>query len=346
MNTMAEHHNLRDQALLDRAAQALRDTVGWALEVDELEPLGADAKVHFRGTNGACHGPWYVEIKRTLQQRPLAALVAKLKHNPDPILLVTEYANPRQAEILRDLRQPFLDAAGNIYVEQDDLFLYVTGRRKLDGHDPHRARRAFRPTELKLILLFLCDAEALNAPYRELAERAGIALGNVAQAIKALEAQHYLVRQTRRDRRLTNRRELLDRWVTDYIARLRPAITLGRYQGRKPAWWRAAKLTPKQAQWGGEVAAAHWTRYLKPGTATLYVAGNPAKLLAKHGLARDRDGDTEILTRFWPADLDDDARYVPRVIAYADLLAIGGARTMEAATELFEAELAADFPQS
>lgn len=342
---MVGHHNPQDQGLFNRAAQALQDVVGWTVEVTELEPARADAKVHFRAANGTCHGPWYVEIKRTLQQRPLAALAAQLKQGPAPILMVTDYVNTRQAETLRDLRQPFMDTAGNMYLEQDNLFVYVTGRRRAAGYDPHRARRAFRPTELKLILLFLCDAKTLNAPYRELAERAGIALGNVAQAIKALEAQRYLVRPTRRDRRIIDRRELLARWVTDYIARLRPALVLGRYQARKPAWWKTARLTPRQAQWGGEIAAAHWTQYLKPGTATLYVDGNPAKLLAKHGLARDLEGDTEILKRFWPADLDGDGGYVPPIIAYADLLAIGRGRTMETATELFETKLAADIAQ-
>ncbi|MGI9303029.1 MAG: type IV toxin-antitoxin system AbiEi family antitoxin [Gammaproteobacteria bacterium] len=333
----------RARGLLDRAEEALLATTALRLDAQDLEE-GADTKAYLRRPDGTRHGPWYLDIKRSLQQRPLAALAAQIKHGPQPGLLVTEHVNPHQADTLRELNLPFIDTAGNAFVQDTDLYVYVTGRRRPDGYDPRREGRAFRPTELKLVLLFLCDPDALNTPYRALAARADIALGNVAQTVRVLEAQRYLVRPTRRERRLANRRELLDRWVTDYIARLRPGLVLGRYEARKPRWWGDVDLQSYGGRWGGEIAAAHWTRYLKPATATVYIDDNPAMLLLERGLVKNAEGDTELLRRFWPSDLETEEGFVPPPIAYADLLAIGGARNMETATELFEAQLAPHFP--
>lgn len=341
MNTL-ERNRRGDQALLDRASLALTSHVG--LELVQIH-THADPAVNLVRKDGIEVGPWHATTG-VLQGGTLTALVARLKRGPQPAILVTEYVNPNQAETLRNLEVPFIDTAGNAYVNDPGLYLYVTGRTKPGGHDPQRGQRAFRPAELKIIFLFLCDPTAVNFPYRDLAQRAGVALGNVAHTVKMLEAQHYLVRPKPRERHLVNQRDLVDRWVADYIARLRPGLVLGRYQSQQAQWWSPVDLAPLAGQWGGEIAAAHWTQYLKPATATIYLEGNPAALVLKHALTKSQDGDVELLHRFWSRDLDVDDEFVPPLLAYADLLAIGGARNMDAATELFEAKLAPHFEET
>lgn len=58
------------------------------------------------------------------------------------------------------------------------------------------------------------------------------------------------------------------------------------------------------ARWGGEVAAAKLTKYLKPATGTIYL--EPAKardtlatLVQEHRLRADPQGNVEILDAFW-----------------------------------------------
>ncbi len=77
---------------------------------------------------------------------------------------------------------------------------------------------------------------------------------------------------------------------------------------------------------------ARLTGFLKPGTLTLYADAVPAKLLIHQRLKGAEDGQVEVLKKLWHfADAGEERGVMPAVLAYADLLAVGDSRTVEAA---------------
>jgi hypothetical protein len=77
------------------------------------------------------------------------------------------------------------------------------------------------------------------------------------------------------------------------------------------------------------------TGHLRPGTATFYGAKANRKLMVDQRLRPDPDGNVEILRRFWTFDGETRGQ-VPGLLVYADLLAIGDARCMETAGEMYD----------
>ena len=77
------------------------------------------------------------------------------------------------------------------------------------------------------------------------------------------------------------------------------------------------------------------SQHLRPGTATFYGNRIDPRLLLEQRLRPNVEGNVEILRRFWAFE-DDKPGLVPTLLIYADLLAIGDARCLEAAKLLYE----------
>ncbi len=97
------------------------------------------------------------------------------------------------------------------------------------------------------------------------------------------------------------------------------------------------------AWWGGEIAAAKITQYLKPETATIYVKPPAGRVQAEFRLRKDPNGNIELLKAFWPPRIKlTHGPNAPFIVVYADLLAIGDDRTIETARMLYEKYIAID----
>ena len=122
--------------------------------------------------------------------------------------------------------------------------------------------------------------------------------------------------------------------------------SLGRFRG-DGEWWKDCPLDPTLVQWGGEVAAAKLTGYLKPGTVTLYADKHRfGEFVVANRLIKDPQGNIEILERFWPLNNDfGEGDTVHPIIIYADLVAIGDQRTMETARIIYEQHIDKYFRQ-
>ncbi len=120
-----------------------------------------------------------VETKRHLTSAK-AYLALEPYHTKNiPALLATDYANPKLAEQLKNQGSNFIDAAGNAYINQPPLFIYITGNKPETTPSTAKVNRAFQPTGLKLLFALLCKPDLVNANYRELSQTAGISLGAV-----------------------------------------------------------------------------------------------------------------------------------------------------------------------
>ena len=289
---------------------------------------------------------WCVEEKKHLTKADEPRTLLNKDKAPHPFLLATEYVPQEAAERLREAGIQFIDTVGNAFINQPPVLIYVKGNKPDKPEPKPQAGRLFKGVGLRVIYALLRRPELIERPYRDLAETTGVALGTVKNTMADLTEKGFILDRGKQGKRLLNRKELFERWATAYPDALKPKLLLGRFHGDR-YWWKDLQLDATVAQWGGEVAAAKLTGYLKPGTVTLYADKKKlAELVINNRLKKDPEGDVEILNRFWQVnqDFDEDDTVHPFLI-YADLVALGDPRTMETAKILYEQHLERYFRQ-
>lgn len=346
MNAVNNEHTPRndERAILHQALKALQGIVPLKYEMKPVkENQGYDYIMR-----GKLHGQellWCIEAKKRLTKATeLQALINK-DQVPHPLLLVTKYINNEAAERLQGGGIQFLDAAGNAFINQPPLYIFVRGNKPEKEELDLPTGRLFKGVGLKIAYLLLCKPELADRQYRDLAELTDVALGTVNGTIAELVQKGFILDRGKKGKQLLKRKTLLERWITAYPDYLKPKLLLGRFRGDDD-WWKGAHLEPAVAQWGGEVAAAKLTRYLKPGTVTLYADKKRlTELVVANRLKKDPNGNVEIFERFWPQTLFGEGETVNPILIYADLVALGEQRTMETARMIYEQHLDRHFGQ-
>jgi len=265
-----------DQDILEQALQAVAQETGVRLQIASREVPVGEQRIGALLRLDASEREIPAEIKNWAQHANLGALIHRIQQLPHRGMLVADYVNPRMADKLRKQGVQFIDTAGNAYIDQPPVYVYVTGRRrqKLPFMPPQEgAGRAFEPKGLQVVFAFLCHPKLVNAPYREIAARAGVAVGTVGWVVNGLKAAGFIREGgAQKGRRLVHCHRLLTRWVEVYPEKLRPKQLMGEFAADDPYWWRRIVIEAYGGCWGGEIAAARYTEgYLKPEVATLYL---------------------------------------------------------------------------
>ncbi len=345
--------NTVEATLLDAAAGHLRarDLTVAIKQARRDERIDAWLRV----TKDKKHVDYAVEVKRQVTAQTLGAVVAQLKHwgelTKNPPLLVAAHITPPVADRLTAANQQFVDAAGNAYLNAPGIFVLITGRKPEKGADKiaEKAGDVFTKPGVKTLFALICNRELGGATYREIATAANVALGALPGVLAGLQqAGHLHVMGNKR--KLVATKRLLDEWALAYARRLRPKQLLRTLVTPAFGTWRQWDLQADGGvKWGGEPAAGLLTNYLEPGVLTLYAAKVPARLVVEHRMTTARPNDAhnlvEIRTPFWGEGLVNKQRadLVPEALVYADLLATGDARCIEAAQMIYEYHLAGLF---
>lgn len=284
------------------------------------------------------------EIKAVERFQTLGTLKARVGLTQPPTLLISPYITEATAERCRELRIPFIDEAGNAYLEAPGLFVYVTGKRRPVHTRLATAFRALTPAGLRIVFALLDNPNMVAAPYREIAKAARVALGTVGDVLADLEERGHLAPEPPGPRRLLAPDRLQDEWVTHYPIKLRPKLNARRFTAPTPDWWREQDVRQHNAWWGGEVAAEKLTGYLKAARGTLYVDGKPDRLILANRLRPDVNGEIEILEAFWATDEPRQSGDIaPPLVVYADLVATTDPRNIETANLIRDQYLAQAF---
>lgn len=277
-----------------------------------------------------------VMARSRVQSSSLMALHNALGHHP---LLLTPQITPGTADTCRSLNLDFADSSGNMLLNWGTLLIDVQGRRASKAMAVRQARpqpslKSFTARGLAVLFTLLSTADRPIQPFRQVSEVSGASLGTVQAAIKELTEFGYL-EKTGRTRRLLNTRELFGRWVDAYIINLEPRLELGRYQIEDVRRRLQKPLEGAGIVWGGEAAAALLDPHLLPSTLVIYSPTRPTPVLSRWraGRADTRAGNLVVRHRFWTG-LRSELPLAPSPLVYADLLASGDPRQVEAATRL------------
>ena len=327
--------------LLKKAIEAFRRTTGIRVRFERLKPRRdrprADARFRLEIPRVERH--FDAEVKRWLDLQTLGQAVEQMKRLPEKVLLITQYVNPNMAERLKQMDIPFLDTLGNAYLNAPPIFIYVKGYAP-QRFPRERPTRAFAPAGLRVVFALLCRQELADAPLRTIAQTAHVALGTVAWVLDDLVRLGHILEMGKRRRRLIHKQQLLERWVGAFPNQLRPKLLLGKYAAPDPKWWEHMGIGDFHAYWGGEIAGARLTGYLKPELVTVYIRGLPGRFLATNRLRTDQRGNVEILEAFWDTKCDwTDTEIVHPLLVYADLLATGDPRNIETAKRIYDEQL-------
>ena len=193
---------------------------------------------------------------------------------------------------------------------------------------------ALLPTDGHLVIAEHLPEPA--APCRTVADRSTASLGTVQAVLEELRSRGHL-EVTGARRRSHRTGALLDRWVEAHAVRTAPRLTLARFDAREPTWWRGADedLRADGAVWSGEVAAHLLDPHLRPARSTLYAPALPRRTVLAHELRKAADeGDVLVRETFWNWPQAPGSPLAPAPLVYADLVATGDPRCLDAAARL------------
>lgn len=324
-----------DFSFLSKATEALCQATGIHAYLSRRDGSGQDALLLVDAGNGSKHA-FPFEVKPAIDRRD-QLLRFKVQHNGS-VLITRSLSNAMVGEC-RQLDLQFIDQAGNCYLHQPGLYMFVSGRRAVAAENP-ALRRGLTYAALRLVFAILTRPDILNSSVRKMAEVASISHGAVGGALATLEEMGLLSSPRPGQRMLTMPQRWLDAWTEGYLGRLRPKLETVRMSSANPLATLIDRVTPRMRSvaLGGEVAAAHRHFGLKPGTCSLYVNFEDPHalkaLVSELKLRRDPQGPVELVSMFWNTDELPSFPTVPDILIYADLIRIGDARTMEVAEKL------------
>ena len=347
MNRLATEYDI-----LDAAIEAIRREAGLRLGVvrydAEKDDKHIDAIIQMPD-NGV---RLVAEIKKWAMQANLGAVINQIKNLAEPGqgLLIADYINPNMGERLKEADIQFLDTAGNAYINQRPVYIYIKGNKlqqAVVAKERVKTGKAFQPTGMKIVFAFLREEELINAPYREIADQTGVALGTVGWVIHDLIAQGFLLEGINKtQRKLTDFDLLVDKWVEAYPYKLKRKYKIGTFTTNNPDWWKATNVEKFNALWGGEIAAAKYTNYLNPKHGVVYIhKANMANFLQAARLRKAepherQDIKIDLIEPFWKEVKNkgdtEQAGLAHPIIAYADLIETGDTRNLDTANKLRE----------
>jgi hypothetical protein len=329
----------KKREILNAAKLTFEETTGFCIKILEAEPAGKIQPEAVLQIDAPEVKPkkFYAEVKGFITTATLGHTAEQIRRFKKPVILVTGYVTPPMAARLKELNLAFIDTAGNAYINDPPLFVYIIGRKKKDVPEAGRIARAFRTTGLKIVFALLCLPELVKAPYRDIAKAANVALGTVGWVMYDLKQLNFLVDRGKHGRKLINVEKLLDTWIHAYVRELRPKLYIGRYDATREEWWEKTDWRETGAFLGGEPAAARLTDYLKPETITVYGPEEINKFLLKNHLKKDLQGKVEIFKTFWRFDYPWNYKeFAPPLLIYADLIATADDRNIETARIIYD----------
>lgn len=271
---------------------------------------------------------YLVEIKRDVKNHQLQNI---LHYNNEfqNFLLVAEKLFPKVKEELRENNVNYLEGNGNVYINHNDVFLYIdtykTVRTKKD-----KGNRAFTKTGLKVIFHFLLNPQLINDTQRDIAAITNVALGNIPLIINGLLETNFILKLNKNEYIINDYEELLNKWITEFEQTLKPTLFKQRFRFQNENQdWRAIQLNQEKTVWGGEPAGDILTNHLRPEKFILYTKETIKDLMLNYRLMPDDEGDIWAYDLFWNGPFNKNT--APKELVYAELMLGNDKRSKETA---------------
>ena len=273
-----------------------------------------------------------VEVKKDVKNHQLFNII-EYNRRFQNFLLVAEKLYPKVKKVLRENRINYLEGNGNVYINKDDIFLYIDAN-KTTKTLKEKGNRAFTKTGLKVVFNFLLDPQLINQTQRDIADITNVALGNIPLIINGLLENNFILKLNKNEYVINNYEELLNKWIAEFDQTLRPTIYKQRFrfQNRNQDW-RELQLNTEKTVWGGEPAGDIITNYLRPEKFLLYTKETIRDLMINYKLLPDEEGEIWVYDMFWTTNFKSNT--APKELVYADLMINDDKRSNETAKLIF-----------
>lgn len=312
----------------------------YGLRVDAHQPRMHDAgyDLDLVLSRGGAHQAFAMQLKA----RPTLSNLAPFRADGSgsiPLLVGATSVSARSADSFRRAGIQFIDTAGNASIHFGDVLIDVRGRRA--GFDPSLPEREkggnlFSRARSQVAFVLLQWPRLWRTPQRELAEAAGVSLGQANDAVRMFRQSGFGPGGHRSDA------ELLDLWVAAFPKGLATKLTLATYRGSVEEFRKVNAEDPvflAGAAISGEFAADDM---LRPAALTIYVPKLDPMLPVKNRWRSEEDGNITVRHKFWTTPSRESHDYdgplvgkrpAPALLVYADLMASDDPRVRGVAPE-------------
>ena len=276
-----------------------------------------------------------IEIKKELRNIHLTKLEAFAKEY-HPFMIVAQRIFPKIKQELRNRNIAYLEANGNIYLNENGIFLWLDANEPIEIKNK-TTNRAFTKTGLRVVYQFLLDDTWVNKTYREIADKTDTGIGNITNIFNGLKDDGFLLPLTKDTYIMENKKKLLEKWIMAYEKKLKPNLAIGTYRFADNDTffnWKDIKLKEGETFWGGEPAGDIYTNYLRPEELTLYTTEPRNELMKNYRLVPNQSGNVKIYKKFWKDNTKEKDTVHP-LLAYADLIMKGDRRCTETAEKIY-----------
>ncbi|WP_277189202.1 type IV toxin-antitoxin system AbiEi family antitoxin [Caballeronia sp. BR00000012568055] len=341
--TQSNRPTAAEQQALTLACQAFADATRHYQAAPHASTKNGDAWIRFTIAGKRIDMPVLIKAGAHGANAIVNRMVSQPAHDDArPLMLVTQHVTPKLAESLIAANIPFLDTAGNVYLQEPEATIMIVGRAQPTLNRTDQTSRSTTPKGLRVTFALLTRPGLAQEPYRTIAAQSAVALNTVNLAMDDL-MERGLVVVKGGQRVIADRRRLIEDWVTLYPTRLRPKLGSRRFISlrKEKDWYSEARV-------GGETGADMLTHEIKPASLTLYVHGGITPNLMAKGLLRPANvGHVEILDAFWPEKAEagwnlPNREVVHPLLVYADLIMSGDDRHRAVAQTLYDRYLASD----
>lgn len=355
---------MKEREIIENAIATLKENTGYELEVAKHKVKSGKGFIDAVLQGKSKQERFVVECKAWAAHQNTGAIIQQIISQVEQYkddnggllpMFIADYINPRMGEDFRAAKINYIDLAGNAYIKTSTVHIQIEGKKKqLDNLT--KPGRAFTTTGLKTVFALLTNENLLNAPYREIAKQADVALGTIGWVFKDLTDQGFINKQLKtKKRQWLNKQGLITKWVQEF-PKLQIKIKLGDFQTFNQHWWQELNESNsiKNGKFGSEYAAAILTKNYKPKDGTLYLQQAQMKeFLQTYRLIKTTQPQNDpmfkvtLYDQFWGDILETHRErehesgrkrenIVEPLLAYAELLATGEPRNREVANEIFE----------
>lgn len=278
-------------------------------------------------------------VKKEIRIQTLDTLI-RYNEIYTPFIVIAARISPKIKVQLQQSNVAYLEANGNIYLNNDFNFILIDSNKPLQLEEKFRSR-VYTKTGLKVVFEFLNNKDLIHLPYRQIALNTQTAVGNVANILYGLKEEGFILQLTKNEISFKNKEKLLERWTNAYENNLKPSLKVGNFtfiDEENFYNWKNLPLTENLTFWGGEPAADILTNHLRPEKLTLYTTETRNELMKNYRLVPDANGNVEVYKRFWNENsfIDNNKNIAPVIVVFADLITNDDKRNRETAKLIYE----------
>ncbi len=277
------------------------------------------------------------EMIGNVDQTNVGAIIQHMHHLNKKSILITKHINKNLAAKLQDANIEYIDFSGNMFINTDPVYISIKGEASQKSKQLETRSFTLSVASIKIIFTLLTIKNALNHNYRDIAKMSNVALGSVSKTFSILEQYGYVTEKNHTKKYLLNKENLLSKWCIGYNEKVRPKLMIEKFNSNNVDELKETNSIDYNFLWGGEIAAAKLTKYLKPEIITLYADNELPLLQYKYQLKKNINGNIELIKKFWNFDTEGYKHHVvPYILIYADLLNSSDERNQETAEIIYD----------